>query len=198
MNRKVTLLGLIVYFALLVSTSHAGWLIYYKPEFKGKIIDAETKEPIEGVVVAVYYTKDTMTLGDGGKSSVIHTREAVTDHNGEFVIPSYTTLIHPFSLEYQAGFIIYKPGYTSRLYKSPENFFSGKMAGIIEEYFQGGEKVKITYGILEMRKLETREKRIRAIPSIPYSSQCGTKEFPKLFKLMNEENKRFGLGVEKW
>lgn len=198
MNRKVTLLGLIVYFALLVSTSHASWLIYHKPEFKGKIIDAETKEPIEGVVVAVYYTKDTMTLGDGGKSSVIHTKEAVTDHNGEFVIPSYTTLIQPFSSEYHAGFIIYKPGYAGYPYKSPELFFSKKIAGQEGSSYRDGKMVKLIYGVLEMRKIETREKRIRAIPSIPYSSQCGTKEFPKLFKLMNEENKRFGLGVEKW
>ena len=76
--------------------SNAGWLIYHKPEFKGKVIDAETKEPIEGAVVVVVYNKHSLLSGPGGGySSVIKVKEALTDQNGEFHFPSYTTMIQP-------------------------------------------------------------------------------------------------------
>jgi len=95
-----------------ISLSYAGWLFYYKPEFRGKIIDAETKEPIEGVVVSVFYEKHIMGPA-GGYSHIIHVKERLTDKKGEFYFPSYTTMIQPLSTEAEVGFIIYKPGYGS-------------------------------------------------------------------------------------
>ena len=49
-------------FILNSSPSFAIWPIYHKPEFKGKVIDAETKEPIEGAVVVVVYNKITYAI----------------------------------------------------------------------------------------------------------------------------------------
>jgi len=46
----ITALLLVV---LMTTSSEAGWLIYHKPEFKGRVLDTETKEPIEGAVVVV-------------------------------------------------------------------------------------------------------------------------------------------------
>ena len=94
--------------------AHASWLIYHKPEFKGKVIDAETKEPIKGAVVVVIYNKHTLISGPGGGyTSVIKVKEALTDKNGEYYFPRYTTVIQPNSIEDSAEFIIYKPGYES-------------------------------------------------------------------------------------
>src|SRR3989338_7708901 len=116
-NGRITLtyftyfLTALVFVFLLSSRSFAGWLIYHKPEFKGKVIDAETKEPIEGAVVVVVYNKHTLISGPGGgHSSVIKVKETLTDKKGEFYFPSYTTLIQPNSIEDNAEFIIYKPG----------------------------------------------------------------------------------------
>lgn len=100
--------------AFMATSSEAGWLIYHKPEFKGKVIDAETKEPIEGAVVVVVYNKHTLISGPGGGyTSVIKVKETLTDKNGEFYFSPYTTLIQPNSVEDTAEFIIYKPGYKS-------------------------------------------------------------------------------------
>ena len=33
------------------------WLYYSKPEFRGRVIDTETKQPVEGAVVVVLYEK---------------------------------------------------------------------------------------------------------------------------------------------
>ncbi|MEK6683280.1 MAG: carboxypeptidase-like regulatory domain-containing protein [Nitrospirota bacterium] len=112
-------IGLMVLFVtilfMLPDAGHAGWLIYHKPAFHGRVIDAETKEPIEGAVVVASYLKTTLGPAHSG-SSVFNVRETLTDKAGEFHIPSYTTIIQPFSWSEwsdKVTFIIYKPGYGS-------------------------------------------------------------------------------------
>lgn len=92
--------------------TYAGWLIYHKPAFRGKIIDAGTKEPINGVVVSIFYEAHLMGPAGGG-TYIINVKEMLTDKKGEFYIPSYTTLIQPLSIEAEVDFIIYKPAYGS-------------------------------------------------------------------------------------
>jgi hypothetical protein len=38
--------------------------------FSGKVIDAETKEPIEGALIVVVWDKDVITGSPGGPSSL--------------------------------------------------------------------------------------------------------------------------------
>jgi hypothetical protein len=49
----------------------ASWLICHKPEFKGKVIDAEAKQPIEGAVVVAKYFKHPIITGSAGGSASI-------------------------------------------------------------------------------------------------------------------------------
>jgi hypothetical protein len=132
--------------------SSASWLIYHKPAFSGRIIDAETKAPIEGAVVVAIYYKEPIIGGPGGVSvSVLKIREALTDVKGVFSIPSYTTLIQPFSLGLWVDFIIYKRGYKSDLdsmfplwFLGPEYLFSRKPLGTKEKMNRGGKTATIT------------------------------------------------------
>jgi len=201
--------------AILVATSEAGWLIYHKPEFRGRVIDAETKEPIEGAVVVVVYYKQSLISGPGGGySTVIKVKETLSDKKGEFYFSSYTTLIQPNSVEDDARFIIYKPGYGNfpGQRKSPpigmpsgdiETFFSKETGSrgnveilVIKDRNKSEWKlVNITFGIVELPKRTTREERLQAI-TFP-SGDVGSKELPLLYKVINEENKRYGLGVVK-
>lgn len=107
------IIGFFIFISILIfniSTSYAIWPIYHKSDFKGKVIDAETKEPIEGAVVVVVYNKITYAIIEKG-TDAIKAKETLTDKNGEFNFPSYTTLIAPLSGEHYASFLIYKPGY---------------------------------------------------------------------------------------
>ena len=196
------------------TTSFASWLIFHKPAFRGKVIDTQTKEPIEGAVVVVMYKTDPIISGPGGgSSSLIKIKETLTDEKGEFYFSSYTTIIQPNSIEDHAGFLIYKPGYmsipdavTTQLNMSlpnKEKFFLaeyfGKPAEIVHEPFgkrkievakQKNGKQKLTFGLIELPRLKTREERLRAIPSSPTGR---IKDSPLLYKSENEERKRFGL-----
>ena len=212
MKKVLVLIFLIWMIVITAAPSHAFiWMIYHKPAFKGKVIDAETKEPIEGAVVVVVYHKTSMGIAHS-YSVIINVRETLTDKNGEFYITSYTTLIQPLSWENMANFIIFKPGYgnfpayqkvpSGIKPKDEQTFFSRDVGkeGELEMWVDGEKqpelkKIKVTFGIVELPKLKTREERLRAI-TFP-SGDVGSKELPLLYKAINEENKRFGLGEVK-
>lgn len=198
---------------VVVAPAHAfWWMVYHKPAFKGKVIDAETKEPIEGAVVVAVYNKSTIGLGAGTLSSVINVREALTDKEGMFRISSYTTIIQPFSVEDEAIFIILKHGYGSfPWYRvSPPMEMS---LDVIEEYFtkevgKTGEIVQrsqlpvtkgkilnrwnVTFGLVELPKLKTREERLKSLTSIPIAG-IPSRNMQNLIRLFNEEAVSLGL-----
>lgn len=176
----------------------------YKPAFNGKVMDTETKEPIEGAVVVAVYNKSTMGLGAGSVSGIVNVREALTDKGGMFQIPSYTTIIQPFSWATSATFIIFKPGYGSfpnyRIKPSMELsnpaieiFFSEEIGKEVEMIVGDGwwekYKDKVTFGIVELPKLKTREERLKATPS----HLTDESKTPILNRLIDEEDHNLGL-----
>ena len=200
----IILIGVLIIF---VSTQCTGsWLIYHKPEFRGKVMDAETRDPIKGAVVVVMYYSYPIISGPGGGSAyIINVKETLTDDNGIFRIPSYTTFINPNSVEDRADFIIYKPGYLNFypyrsippliVYVDPEIFFSHELGTKGEMRWESAGHSKdfpVTFGVVELQKLETREQRIGTIPGRP--SGMSPEDTPLLYKAINEERKRFGLG----
>jgi len=202
-NMKHLLFNLAIALVLVIisSQAYAGWLIYHKPEFHGRVIDAETKEPIEGAVVVVIYNKITYAIIEQG-TSAIKVKETLTDKNGNFSFPSYTTLIQPFSLEYAAEFIIYKPGYGNypnnpithgfdvyncELFFTKETGSAGELEGLVNRKLT---KIKVIFGIVELPELKTKEERLRARITMP---EYGPKGLPLLYKELNDEAKRFGI-----
>lgn len=215
MKHFLTLLMLIAFVTFFTAQAFAGWLIFHKPAYKGKVIDAETKEPIEGaVVVAMYYKHPIISGPGGGSASIIHIKEVLTDEKGEFYIPSYTTIIGPNSVEAFAAFIIYKPGYVAYPSCFPaygdfpdyrasplkhmslpaiERFFWEESFLKQEEMILSFGPLKKgygTYGLVELPRLSTEEERLRAVPSTPTDT---IKDTPLLYRAINEEGKRFGL-----
>jgi hypothetical protein len=202
---------LIAFVTFFTAQAFAGWLVFHKPAFRGKVIDAESKEPIEGaVVVAMYYKYPIISGPGGGSSSMIHVKEALTDDNGEFHIPSYTTVIQPLSIEDPTAFIIYKPGYASHpnslihplCYFRPyerEDFFTKELGTEGEKHvLKLGKRIKtvlITYGVVELPRLSTEEERLKRLPGYPSDLTSGNA--PLFYKIINEEYRRFGLGEVK-
>lgn len=187
----------ILMFALFAPTSDAGWLIYHVPEFKGQIIDIDTKQPIEGAVVVAVYKKATMGLGAGSLSSIISARETLTDKDGNFRIPSYTTLIQPFSWQIPNEVIIYKPGYAS-LETGTWHFIGETLKEEQEGWWPGFKDLKYRlrgHGIVELPKLKTREERLNA--SMIGLTGYHAKDLPILYKALNEEGKYLGIPERK-
>lgn len=72
---------------------------YSFTEIKGTVIDAETKKPIEGVVVVALWKINWRgrpgIYYEGGTAKVIHAEEAVTDKDGKYTIPAWGPIKRP-------------------------------------------------------------------------------------------------------
>lgn len=132
--------------------------------FYGKVIDADTKEPISDAVVLAVYTLTRYTLA-GEVGYTVDGQETLTDENGEFKL-SRKRRWFVFRRGYPEGEIeIFKPGY---------GFFpSHKRADAIGENKTWPTPNK--YIVYEIPKLTTKAERQSNMPGrhyqIPYNQQ---------------------------
>jgi len=130
--------------------------------FDGKVIDADTKEPIAGAVVLAVYYFTSYTVA-GSNSYVEDGQETLTDKNGEFKVPR-TRRWFVLRRGYPEGALtIFKPGYgVFPNHKRSEAVGANKSWPPPKKYI-----------IYKIPKLKTREERIRNLPSsysdIPYN-----------------------------
>jgi hypothetical protein len=174
--------------------AQASWLIYHKPAFEGKVIDIDTKIPIEGAVILAYYER-SFVIGFGEGPVVFSIQETLTDKEGKFVVPSYTTVMLPVFLGAKVSIGVYKPGYAQT--GANEEQFSKNGWKHIEEYTWYPNTTKIIKfhdGVFELPKLETKEDRIRAVPSRESDSPSHMLEGQRLLtQAINEEYRHFGM-----
>lgn len=202
----LVLLSAMVLVSISVSCQAKGWLIYSKPEFRGKVIDAETKKPIEGAVVVALYKKIAIRSPIESGSQIKKVRETLTLKDGTFYFPSYKSITDPLSYDFWVGFIIYKPGYGN--FPKHHTVPSGGLLGDEHEIFFGEKsgsqgvmrlwvkkqdgdrelkKVNLIYGLVELPRAWTRQEMLNAHPGgvTGYSS----KELPLLDKAGKEGDK---------
>jgi hypothetical protein len=106
MKRKSVLLFILIVLSLQTGCLYA---VRYDGPYHGKVVDEQTREPIEGVVVLGSWWVYHFDVG-GGHYSYHDAREAITDKNGEFSIRGEGLRILS-SLE-PMRIVIYKSGYT--------------------------------------------------------------------------------------
>ena len=187
--KNILIIIVIAFFLSATIPAHA-WPLYSKPAFRGRVVDAETKQPIEGAVVAVLYYKRPLVGGPGGPNSyVFNTKEVLTDNNGEFCFSSYSFFVL-FTEDVGANFIFYKPGYMASYGPThlkatlTEKYFSsnaiGKEAEIEVGSFDDSSYVKWKgpLGIMELKKAKTREEKWKA--PLVFTDSVHLKDLPLL------------------
>lgn len=164
----------------------------YGATFKGKVIDADTKEPIEGAVVVVYWHK----IQPGGHTKLKDVKETLTDKNGEWKIKGprgreggiFTFIFNLFTFTYHTRppkFIIFKPGYCPW---SVSAFGIDACKEKLRPYDVGnGETAKLP-------RLTKREDRLRATRVGPiFDGRDILKKQKEFIRLLSEERKNVGL-----
>jgi hypothetical protein len=87
-KKNFIILIIIILLGISPAFASSGWIIYREGAFKGKVIDAETKEPIEeAVVVAIYNIREYSFVESNTMAK--DAKEVLTNKNGEFYIPSH-------------------------------------------------------------------------------------------------------------
>jgi hypothetical protein len=77
---------------MVLATFTCAYGIRYDGPYSGRVIDADTGAPVEGVVVLGVWNTEQITPG-GAVHSFHDARETVTDKNGEFEIPGMGFMI---------------------------------------------------------------------------------------------------------
>ncbi|MGA2193311.1 MAG: carboxypeptidase-like regulatory domain-containing protein [Nitrospirota bacterium] len=144
--------------------------------WRGRVIDSETKGPIEGAAVVAVWYGSRLTLDEGSMQYFSDARETVTDKDGRFELPAYK--YNPTFQSKNPKFTIFKPGYGAFPLKSatPE--------GLDSEYFTTGG------GLVELPKLKTRKERLDTLVHLGYFNFMKT---PNLFRYREIESKDLGL-----
>ena len=121
---------------------------YAHGPWKGKVIESDTKKPIQGaVVVAVWYSLTRLNPA-GSSPDTLKVIETETNADGEFEFSSKYFISVPMFREVSGpDFLVYKPGY---------NVF--QISYVSEEH----PLYKKGFAIIELPRLEKREDRLKA------------------------------------
>ncbi len=157
--------------------------------FHGKVIDADTKEPIEGAVVVASWVEERATPA-GPTSRLKDVKETLTNKNGEWVIDgpkgrdggniiAIFTFLTGTYYTLPPEFIVFKPGFCSY----PAGFGIDACKGKMKTYnFTKSENIG---EVVELPKLTNKDREIllRNIPFIPFEDD---KKIP-IFKQFVEQ-----------
>lgn len=124
--------------------------------WKAQVVDAETGQPLESVIVLAYWLR--MTRGPGGPSpSFYDAEEVVTGPNGRFTIASrWTFTLNPFTYIDEPEFKIFKPGYGAWVIRG----WTGERPKEWEDLTVG--EILAREGIvIELPRLKTRGERLK-------------------------------------
>lgn len=187
----------------------SGWIVYGDGSYHGKVIDTETKEPIEGaVIVATYHVSCYRIVQQNSKE--VGVQETLTQADGTFRIPSFWTITTPECWASYTDFVVFKPGYGTFPYSGPlgegqtqdpsslysrTNIYSSdsrKLQHIQNLTRKNIQDIFKTGSIVELPRLETIQELRQNFPSEPVSSERLRTKIKKFFKLVNEQRKELG------
>src|SRR5262245_43573633 len=87
--------------------------IYWGDAIHGRVVDAETGEPIQGAIVISNWQLLRGGIGHGGHNGSLLVHETVTDPNGAFSFPEWGPLLRRSCtrLDYAPLLVVFKAGY---------------------------------------------------------------------------------------
>lgn len=129
MERKKTILRILfVMVATLVIQACAHPMFYTAQEFSGKVVDADTDMPIEGVAIVAKWIPYQIRPVEGRYYGVMEVEEAVTDKDGKYTMPGWGPRMRmPLTYldNYDPEIWLYKKGYVYAMVDNvdPEIFY---------------------------------------------------------------------------
>ena len=183
MRRRTHLVPGAVAFLLFLSIG-CGEILYADGPYLGRVIDKETKQPIEGAAVLAVWYKRTASLGHPSVT-FYDAQETLTDNEGNFTIPGTSTVsLNPLSRVDEPRFTIFKPGYKA---------YSGLLVVLVQNLVPTGLYEKDGRMVAELRQLTTRKERLDNQGRVSVSDCDRNEKCPNLIRLINVERSNLGL-----
>lgn len=136
-------------------SSHAGG------PWKARVIDAETKQPLQGMVVVALWKKYVPTPGTLGIFSYVDSVEMVTGGDGQFVVAERKPSTADSHILDQPDFSLFKPGYGEWRFQGEEAWWKLDPAEKKKRYEEAGRQFESRGVTIEMQPLKTREERLK-------------------------------------
>jgi len=156
---------------------------YYMSAFEGKVVDAETKEPIEGAAVLAVYYRSTISPA-GSNHYAFDAQETLTGRDGQFKIPEKFVKSDEVKGTPRCNLIIFKPSYGV--------FPNHKLSRAVGEKYAAWPTPE-KYIVYELPKLKTRiERNNNLIYSDPSDPNIPLIKIKNYIKLLNEERTYLG------
>lgn len=171
---------LVVLIYLLLFLPAACYPIRYDGPYEGRVVDAETEKPMEGVVVLGVWYKEASTVA-GAVSSYYDAAETVTDKNGDFKISGKGLKI--LSNVGVMNVLIFKAGYE---YMGMWTWEAFKEDELLKKKIRWEEKRVI----VPLKKLTMEERKEQGPPSRP---SIPVEQMRKLSIEINKERIDIGL-----
>jgi hypothetical protein len=151
--------------------------------WRGQVVDAETGQPLEGVIV--------LSVWDKISPGLIHPRreycdvdEVLTDANGHFVIPERAVLTaNPFVSLDGPILHMFKPGYGPGLEQGMPQYSN------MDDVRRLMQKQGVVFA---MTQVTTREQRRETWPHVP--SEIPDFKMRRFLEAINQERRSYGLG----
>lgn len=175
------------------SLASSASLYYSDGPWKGNVIDAETKEPIEGAVVLAVWQK-IYPSPTGNQSYFFDAVETLTNKEGQFLIKEFKAINILPVIRWLDGpwFTIFKSEYTpfGNNYDYFHKYFPNSPLKVdritLAELFKKGVTV-------ELLRLKTREERLMSLSGPGPVGGVPDDKMPTLINLINLERKELGL-----
>ena len=177
--RKILLILILIYLVMSVTSCYGFAVVRKDGPYEGRVIDVDTGEPIEGVVVLGVWYKQHPGSG-GAVSEYYDAMETVTDKKGEFKINGLGLLI--ISNVIPMDVLIFKAGYE----------YESGLWSALKKY---AKKIKWEgdKAIIPLKKLTMEERRKQGTPDFYIGERYDKKEnithscLPKNIKLLPKE-----------
>lgn len=167
--------------------------------WKGQIVDAETGQLLDGVVVLMYWLKSTSLWEAGGASKYYDAEEVVTGPDGRFVIQARSTWTLLWWREIRGYFVIFKPGYGQWRYKGYQEWEKLPIweRQAREEAARKWEETGEIEGdevVIELPPLKTRQERLDFLRRISWAPVIPAGRTKRMEQAIDEERAYLGLG----
>lgn len=181
--RKILLILILTALVISVTSCYGFATIRKDGPYEGKVIDVETGEPIEGVVVLGDWSREHISPG-GAVHTFYDAMETVTDKNGDFEIKGLGLLV--MSNIIPMDVLIFKAGY--EYLKSPwESLKKSKYLIAKRKIRWDGDKA-----IIPLRKLTMEERKKQGGPHDP-PSEAPLEKVILMLKEIDKNDKERGL-----
>jgi hypothetical protein len=162
--KRWTIVGLVILVLVLVGFSTCVWAppVYWGEAIRGHVVDAETGEPLEGVVIVADWKLLAGGYGHGGHLDSLVVQETLTDKNGEFAFPQWGPKLRPSftMLDKAPWLILFKSGFEHAALWNEQS-----SNGFVRRSDWDGHTVKLR------RFVETAQKRLETLDLVLSLSQ---------------------------